>query len=775
LRGSCILEESHAMTDDAILQMKQDFIVDASEMIGRFSQCLAGLDSTKPVEPSDLDWLFRRAHSLKGTSAMFGLDRVSKVAEGMENILEAVRSETLMLNAETADLLLEAADEIAVLLRPAHGEEVGVDPEVVTAKIQRFLDSLKTVDSGEGVEEEAGASASELKSTGSNLGHPEKEKSSGTNGTREEVQQARPSRKPNMDSPLTVKVSIGLIDSVMNTISELYSVRVGLLGIAKRLPKNDATRRLRDDLLKLTLELKRRVSDLEECMVGVRLVPVSTLFERYRSEVRRLARVSDKRVRLAFEGEDTQVDRAVLDRLYDPLLHVIRNAIGHGIEAADRRLTKGKAEEGLIILRAAQESNHIRIDIEDDGRGIDIDRIRDIAAKKGMIGLSEESLVMLLFNPGFSTKAGVDSISGRGVGLDAAKTGVEAMRGMISCESKRNRGTTFSIWVPLTLAVSRGILLEEGDLPVSIPLGSVIEVLRLDPVSAKSVRDDGFLRYKNSRAQVTSLSRILGLPKREEGRSVVVVGVGEKRRALLTRKVCGETEIVSRPLPEAVSAPSFISGATELHNGRPALVIQPEELFRELPICERAYSGPQGSELETALRSVERWRSGNLLRFLIFESGDGLFGIPLCLLSEVIAMGEVTLVPVLSRPWLGIFFTRGLCHGLLGLPVGPAIPTEAISSIAIFKFPARCGVGMARALGHFMVPRQNLDVIAEGGVRETLSIFGRFKWRDSIVSAVDVGSVMLRAYGKERRSTETEAVSQGQTEPLMQSSGPVDN
>jgi two-component system chemotaxis sensor kinase CheA len=265
---------------------------------------------------------------------------------------------------------------------------------------------------------------------------------------------------PVQRTSLAVKVEIGVLDTMLNTVSELYSVRLGLLGVAKRLPHTDATRRLRDDLLKLGLILNNRVGALEESIVEVRLVPVSILFERYRGEVRRLARQSGKKVDLEFEGEATRIDRAMLDNLHDPLLHIIRNAVDHGIEPPAERQSRGKPEKGRIVLRARQEASHICIEVEDDGRGVDAAKVRQKSVEKGIPQAAIAPPLSLIFEPGMSTRGGVTDLSGRGVGLDAAKTKIDAMKGMITADSVMGRGARFSVYVPLTLAISRGVLVE---------------------------------------------------------------------------------------------------------------------------------------------------------------------------------------------------------------------------------------------------------------------------------------------------------------------------
>jgi chemotaxis protein histidine kinase CheA/chemotaxis signal transduction protein len=549
-----------------------------------------------------------------------------------------------------------------------------------------------------------------------------------------------------------VKVEIGMLDSMLNAVSELYSVRLGLIGVAKRLPHTDETRRLRDDLLKLGLLLDNRVGALEESIVEVRLVPVSILFERYRGEVRRLARLSDKQVRLEFEGEGTRIDRSMLDNLHDPLLHIIRNAVDHGIETPAERRSRGKPEEGTIVLRARQEASHICIEVEDDGRGVDAAAVREKALEKGIPQAGIAPPLSLIFEPGMSTRGGVSDISGRGVGLDAAKSKISAMKGMITVNSVSGEGARFAVYVPLTLAISRGVLVEESGLPAVVPLRSVIEVLALRPEQQSEIRKSGVLTYRGSQVKATALSEMLNVCDRREARLAVVIGVGEKRRALLAQRVAGEADIVSRPLPEAMVAPGFLAGATELHDGRPAIIIQPEDILREHRAEEKDRS-PRPYLLPNPSAHGARMQ-GKSVRLLIFDSEGATYGLCLDLLKEVITLRSVTAIPVLGDAWRGVFFNRGMCHGLLRVTASRPLEGDVVTA-AVLGYPERCGVGMSHIHGNITVPLSNIVPVPENGNSGVLRPWGELKWqgRDVVILTVGTRSIeddkqTLRAAGR---------------------------
>jgi chemotaxis signal transduction protein len=481
---------------------------------------------------------------------------------------------------------------------------------------------------------------------------------------------------------------------------------------------------------------------MEESIIDARLEPISILFDRYRGEVRRLARRAGKAVRLKFEGEATRVDRAMLSRLYDPLLHIIRNAVDHGIETGPVRAAAGKPEEGSLTLRARQEASHICIDIEDDGSGIDSDRVRKAAHEKGFEAEGDQGPLAVIFEAGISTKKDVSDISGRGVGLDAVKTQVEAMRGMINVDTSVGGGTTFSIWVPLTLAVSRGILLNEGDVPVVMPLGSVLEVAALTRKAARDAQENGILSHNGAQIKVIDLSRMLQTEQCPDVRSAVILGIGHQKRAVISQRVCGETEIVSRPLPGATQAPGYIAGASELHDGRPAIVIQPEELLRASTTGTGRGANRRTQALTEGAGPPESLGKEKTLGVLIFNSGSGYRALPLCLLKEILPLKARTRLPVLGEQWLGLFFARGLCHGLLSPETNGCGESVVARSAAILESPERCGVAIGSAIGHFDIPLDELEQVGPGERPGFITTFARFTWEGKDVALLDAGGIL---------------------------------
>ena len=722
------------MTEDAIGQMKLEFVANASETVEKLSRRLAALESGEPYPRQLVDSMFRTAHSLRGTAGMFGLDEVSVLAGALENLLEALRAEKLAGAPEVADLVVEVLDHIPLMLRNESDEEAKAAGRLLGETIGNLLASRlrpKSVQSGvKDVE-----STAKLQTPG--LQRPE-------GNLMATGQAAGGASRPSQVAaapPLSVKVDIGVLDAIMNTVSELFSTQLALTGIAKRLPRNSDTRRLGDDLLKTSYLLNKRMLDLEASVVEARLVPMAMLFVRYSGEVRRLAKQAGKAIDLVFDGEATRIDRALLDNLYDPLLHVIRNAVDHGIEPPEERTGLGKLARGKIVLRARQEASHVRIDVEDDGRGVNLARVTEVALSRGISVDGRKGALDIIFEPGFSTKDRPSDISGRGVGLDAVKTQIEALRGMVSLATEPGRGTAVSIWVPLTLAVSRGMVVEEGGVPVAIPLGCIVEVLRATEALRSESVSTGGIQHHGCALPVVALAEMLATAGSSEPRFLVILGIGDRRRAILVERVSGETEIVSRPLPEAMTAPGFISGATELHDGRPAIVIQPTEVLK--------------GQVDDHLQRVDSFapvspagpldNQAGSARLVVVRQGDDWYALPFGCLKEILPESQVIEVPALGEAWEGIFFVRGLCHGLLRLPGNrPAGRPLSMKTITL-NFPERCGIRVDGAVGDCEIPLEAVSPVDDDGWRGFIHIAGTFKWMGrevhllAVLSAAGVG------------------------------------
>ncbi|MFP4067403.1 MAG: chemotaxis protein CheW [Spirochaetaceae bacterium] len=334
-----------------------------------------------------------------------------------------------------------------------------------------------------------------------------------------------------------------------------------------------------------TQNLGRITGDLQEAVMRIRMVPISQIFSRFPRLVRDLSRSLGKSVNLEIEGEETELDKSVIEDLLDPLIHSVRNSIDHGLEPAQERRAAGKNEVGTVRLTAANEGNMIVITVEDDGRGIDVERIQQKAVERGVIpagkALSDVEAHNLIFDPGFSTAQEITNVSGRGVGLDVVKQQIEKVNGTVSVWSEKGSGTRFTIKIPLTLAIIQGLLVTVGNERYAIPITSVIESHRIRPSEIRFLDNYEVFNVREDVVSLIRLNRLFGINS-EENREyyfVVVVGTGEKRIGLVVDSLIGEEDVVIKPLRDHYTNAPGIAGANITGDGTVSLIIDVSQLL----------------------------------------------------------------------------------------------------------------------------------------------------------------------------------------------------
>jgi len=329
--------------------------------------------------------------------------------------------------------------------------------------------------------------------------------------------------------------------------------------------------------------LSRVANELHDAVMKVRMVPIEMVFNRFPRVVRDLAKNTNKQIKLNIVGADTEVDRTIIDEIGDPLIHLLRNAIDHGIELPEERLNMGKEPEGTVDLIAYHDGNNVVIEVRDDGKGINYQNIVDSAVRKGLITkdkanqLDEKDIIDLMFQPGFSTAKSVSDISGRGVGMDVVKTKIEAMGGLIEVETELGKGTRFIVRLPLTLSIIQALLVEVSSEIFAIPLSSVQEIIDIPLSQVKILRGEEVIPYRGSLIPLVRLERELGVEgddkSRDEVITLVVIKKGEKLSGLTIGNLIGQQEIVIKSLGKYLSDIKIISGATILGDGRVALIL----------------------------------------------------------------------------------------------------------------------------------------------------------------------------------------------------------
>lgn len=371
----------------------------------------------------------------------------------------------------------------------------------------------------------------------------------------------------------TVRVDIDRLDNLMNLASELIIIK-------NRMDDLSGTSN-KEDMLQAIEYLERITTNLHNAVMKVRMVPIERVFNRFPRMVRDLSKELNKRVNLQMYGESTEVDRTVIDEIGDPLIHIIRNSLDHGIEYPQDRIKLGKPETGNIVLKAYPDGNNVVIEVTDDGCGIDFEKVKKKSIERGLITeqeaekISEEELANILFEPGFSTSDTITEISGRGVGLDVVKNKIESINGTIELESQRNKGTKFTIRIPLTLAIIQALLIKLKDETYAIPLSSITEIISVNKDSIRSIQKQEIMLYRGKTIPIVRLDKLMRLETDEllEEYIAVVVRKGDKLAALLVNSLIGQQEIVIKPLGKYLSYIKYFSGATILGNGDISLIL----------------------------------------------------------------------------------------------------------------------------------------------------------------------------------------------------------
>jgi two-component system chemotaxis sensor kinase CheA len=390
----------------------------------------------------------------------------------------------------------------------------------------------------------------------------------------------------------TVRVDIARLDGLMNVIGELLTVRANihrLAEVARQAGTTPLPKLWGQELQKEARALERKLDELQTGILDVRMVPLGQVFDKLARLMRRLVRQSGKDVHFEVSGGDVELDKLIVEELSDPLMHLLRNALDHGVETPDRRIAQGKDARGLIRLKAQQLGNQVRIEVGDDGAGMDEGRIKQVAIERGLVTremtdeMERRDLLNLVFLPGFSTRKDVSELSGRGVGLDVVKTNLSRLSGLIDIESRRGEGTTFVLTLPLTLAIIRALVVGVADRTFAVPLNSVTEIVAVKPSELRTIERREVLDVRGQTLPFVRLSRIFGLQEVPvERHFVVVIGLAQERLGLAVDALLGQEDIVTKPLGGRLKGVPGIAGATELGDRRAVLVLDVAALVEEL-------------------------------------------------------------------------------------------------------------------------------------------------------------------------------------------------
>ncbi len=565
---------------DEMQEIIDDFLVEADELIASLDNDLVTLESN----PNDLELLnsiFRAAHTIKGTSSFLGLEQVTELTHKMEDILNRLRKAEMVVTPDIMDLLLESLDILKQLIqnvRDGNTEEVPIEDIV-----GRLVAGLTSQDGETG--EEAPAPPPTASDT-ENSAQPEKTVPSAATKEKKPAA-AAPAGGHKRSVEQTIRVDVNRLDTLMNLMGELVLGRNSLMQSVNTLSHDHEADR--EKLLQAAGAINYITTELQLAVMKMRMQPVGKVFNKFPRLVRDLARDTGKEIELIIEGEGTELDKSVIEEIGDPLVHLIRNSCDHGIEPPEEREAVGKPRKGTVRLTAAQEGSNIVIKITDDGRGLDVDAIRNKAIERGLVKaedaarLPDSEVYRFIFEPGFSTAKKITDVSGRGVGMDVVRTNIEKLNGMIEITSKPGAGTTIAIKLPLTLAIIQGLLVATDGEVYVLPISSVYETVKSQDASVYYVNQKPVVRLRDDVIPLINLNAVLkgegpGFQLAEKP-YIVIVGLAEKRLGILIDRFLGQEEVVIKSLGEYLGSATGIAGATILGDGRIRLIVDMIGLF----------------------------------------------------------------------------------------------------------------------------------------------------------------------------------------------------
>jgi two-component system chemotaxis sensor kinase CheA len=398
---------------------------------------------------------------------------------------------------------------------------------------------------------------------------------------------------PSIDKPETlqsVRVDVKLLDKLMNMVEELVIDRSRISQVGKELDTKYQSDILVSNLQETSNHIVKVINELYQDIMKVRMLPISIVFNKFPRLVRDLSQKQQKDINFTISGEATELDRNIIEQIRDPLIHLLRNAVDHGIEFKDERKSRGKPEKAEIVLSASQEEGHILITLKDDGKGIDIEKVKASAVKKGIVSLestsslTEDEILDLIFTPGFSTADKITEVSGRGVGLDIVRNNIEKINGSVHLSTQINVGTTFTIKLPLTVAVFRGLMISIAKSIFIIPMSSVIETKKIQQGDISTLLGEGVMRLRDKIIPILQIEKILNKDVSNnngyKNKYVVVVKSGERLAGIIVERLLEQQEFVIKPLGNYLGELEGISGASILGNGNTALILDIPTLMR---------------------------------------------------------------------------------------------------------------------------------------------------------------------------------------------------
>ncbi|HZC23382.1 MAG TPA: chemotaxis protein CheW [Candidatus Binatia bacterium] len=658
----------------------KDFLIESNENLDRLDRELVKLES----DPSSKDLLasiFRTIHTIKGSCGFLGFPRLEKLAHAGENLLSRLRDGKLFLSEELTSALLATVDAIRQMLAAieasgqdgeedyaslidrlarlqgeaatphdipapaAPSEKVSANPASATRSEEKLADPLKLggvlLERGQVRPEELALALEKQEQGRKRIGEILIEQGAAKPEDVVAAQQTLESRNPEAAAE-TIRVGVNLLDRLMNLVGELVLARNQLLQFSNSL--QDA------GFQAVSQRMNPIATELQEEVMKTRMQPIGNVWNKFPRTVRDLAISCGKDVRLDMEGQDTELDRSIIETIKDPLTHLVRNCIDHGIESPDTRQQAGKPATGILKLRAFHEGGQVNIEISDDGSGLNAERIRQKAVERGLVSaqqlaqMSDRDVFNMIFLPGFSTAEKVTNVSGRGVGMDVVKTNVEKIGGAVDVQSTAGKGTTVKIKIPLTLAIIPALMVTSGGERFAIPQVSLLELVRMESGESgkgiEMVHGAPVYRLRGRLLPLIYLNRELQLApasvtaKQDCAANIVVVQADSQEFGLVVDEITDTEEIVVKPLGKQLKGITAYSGATIMGDGRVALILDILGLAQRARVISAGESALADKEQKKNAARQEASRDHQTL--LVVQCGEqGRMAIPLSLVARL--------------------------------------------------------------------------------------------------------------------------------------------
>jgi len=625
---------------DDMQEILEDFLIEAFELIEQLDQDLVELENN-PEDLELLNSIFRVAHTIKGSSSFLNLDTLTELTHHMEDVLNKARKGELSITPIVMDTVLESIDMMKALLYSVRDTGSDENDEIDIHPVCKRLDAIskgkeiETQDESEIPNQEESQEEQSQESNAKEESEPEEEqdlsdmsddeveaeierllqekreeKKKKKKANKEDkkepevkeqkkatpkptpTQAQKPVKKVSKSAPVkksggstleqTIRVEVKRLDHLMNLIGELVLGKNRLLKIYDDVEERYEGEKFLEELNQVVSSVSIVTTDLQIAVMKTRMLPIAKVFNKFPRMVRDLSRELGKHIELKISGEETELDKSIIEEIGDPLVHIIRNSCDHGIEDAETRLAMGKPEYGTIELKAYNEGNSIVIEVVDDGKGLDSDMLIQKSLEKGIItereadSLNEKEAFALIFKPGFSTAAAVTNVSGRGVGMDVVKTNIEKLNGIIDIDSEKGKGTIIRLKIPLTLAIIQALLVGAQEEYFAVPLSSVLETVRVPAEEIYSIEGKDVLRLREEILPLVRLSDVFGIDEvfdSGENLYIVVIALAESKLGVIVDTLVGQEEIVIKSLGDYLQGIKGIAGATIRGDGRVTLIV----------------------------------------------------------------------------------------------------------------------------------------------------------------------------------------------------------